>query len=462
MIFLLLFGLIQPALATLSPDYDSAAHAARETLAKLVAADTTNPPGNEARAVEIAAATLDEAGIPYEVTEFAPGRKNIVARLKATGNPEGKPILLLAHTDVVTAAGQPWATDPHQMVEKGVYLLGRGVSDDLGMATVNLEVFLLLKKSGTPLRRDVILALEGDEESDGSGIRYLVKHKPESVDAAVCFNEGGGFTLDAQGKVKFLAYSAAEKIYQDFELVTHAPPGHSSVPLKDNSIYRLAHALTALEAHPDSPHLIPVTRAYFAERAKLEKPPLADAMRELAQSKGSRLPARALKVIEADPQLSANLRTTCVATTLAGGTRVNALPAQAVANVNCRILPGETVEQTQTRLTQIVHDPQVEIRIPKSSGQSGPSPLDGEGPRAVERITHAMWPGLPIIPSMMRGASDSRFLRPTGVACYGLNPMPSYESDALHVHGVDERIPVASLRTGVEFLHRLVLELAGR
>ena len=347
MLPLLTFFTIATATAA-ETDYDSVARLAQETTSRLIEADTTSPPGSESRAVKIAAKRLDEAGIPYEVTDFAPGRQNIVARLKAAGSPAGRPIMMLAHTDVVTAQGQPWTTNPHHLTSQGKYLVGRGVSDDLGMAATELEVFILLKKRNfAQTRRHP--GSTGDEESDGSGIRYLIQHKPESVDAAIVFNEGGSPILSDDGKVRYVGYSAAEKTYQDFELITHAPPGHSSVPLKNNSIYRLAHALTRLEASTQPARLIPVTRAYFSGRAAIEHPPLSDAMLALARSPEGKLPEKALKLIEEDPQLAANLRTTCVATTLAGGTRVNALPAQATANVNCRILPDETVEQTQSR-----------------------------------------------------------------------------------------------------------------
>ena len=185
-------------------------------------------------------------------------------------------------------------------------------------------------------------------------------------------------------------------------------------------------------------------------------------MRELAKpTKTGKLPVKALKIIEADPQLAANLRTTCVATTLKAGTRVNALPAAASANINCRILPDETVAQIQEWLQKTFADPLVQVTSRTDSGQGPASPVDGEAMQAIEKVTHQMWPGLPIIPSLMRGASDSRFLRQAGIASYGINPLALSEPDEMRMHGIDERVPASSFRIGVEFMHRLVLEIAG-
>jgi acetylornithine deacetylase/succinyl-diaminopimelate desuccinylase-like protein len=233
------------------------------------------------------------------------------------------------------------------------------------------------------------------------------------------------------------------------------------VPLDDNAIYRLARALDRLSKHRFPVRLLPVTRAFFGGRAEREPPALAQAMRLVANSKG-RPPARALAVLEADPILRANLRTTCVATLLGGGTRVNALPAEARANVNCRILPDESPEDVRRQLVQIFDDPQLEVRAIDDFAHARPSELEGPGPAAVRKVVGEMYPGLPVIPSMSRGATDSRHLRAAGIGAYGFSPIASRESDTRRAHGVDERIPAGSLRSGVELLHRLVLELAAR
>lgn len=440
------------------PDYDSAAKEVRAILAELMAADTSNPPGNEARIVALGAKYLKEAGIPYEVTEFAPGRQNLVARLKGTG--EKSPLLLLAHIDVVGAEGQEWSSPPHQLTETAGYLVGRGTSDDLSMAAIELETLLLFKRSGAALARDVILAWTGDEESDGKGLEFLLKNKRDSIQAGLALNEGASLYLDEKGKVYLANFQVAEKIYQDFELVARSPSGHSSEPLADNAIYRLAAALDRLGRHQFPARLLPATRAYFAARAAVEPPRLGAAMRELSRAKGD-LPMEALKVLADDPSLNPFLRTTCITTLVSGGTRVNALPAEAKATVNCRILPDESAAQAQASLTEIVGDPAVEVRpIGPLADSAGPSPVEGPVPSAIGKIVGQMWPGVPVIPVMEKRATDSSFLRAAGIPAYGLLPVPISDSDRRRMHGADERIPAASLRSGMEFFHRLVLELA--
>jgi acetylornithine deacetylase/succinyl-diaminopimelate desuccinylase-like protein len=440
-------------------DYAAAAGRVRALLGNLVAADTTNPPGNEARAVRIGAAELRKAGIRFEVTEFEKGRQNLVARLRGDGS--ARPLLILAHIDVVGAGGQAWSSQPHRMTEKDGFLVGRGVSDDLGMAAVALEVMRLLKQNRVPLRRDVILAWTGDEESGGKGIRWLLQHRRASIDAELALNEGGGIQLDERMRPKLVALQVAEKTYQDFEITARGPTGHSSVPLEDNAIYRLSRALDRLGKHRFPARLLPVTRAFLAARAGREAPPLAAAMRALVTARGP-LPARPLAVVEADPILSANLRTTCVATVVNGGTRVNALPAEARANVNCRVLPDEGLEEVRRQLIKVLDDPSLRIRALDGFGHAEPSELEGPGPAAIKKVVGEMFPGIPVIPALSRGATDSRHLRAAGIPSYGIVPIPTTEADGRRAHGVDERIPAASLESGVEFMYRLVIELAAR
>jgi acetylornithine deacetylase/succinyl-diaminopimelate desuccinylase-like protein len=452
-------GFLASASGAGAADYDAAARSARELLDALVAADTTNPPGNEARAVALGAERLAAVGIPFERTEFAPGRENLVARLRGDGSE--RPLLLLAHTDVVGAEGQAWSSDPHVVTEREGYLVGRGVADDLGMAALALEVVLILHREKAPLARDVILAWTGDEESGGAGIRWLLEKRPQLLAAGLALNEGGMIRLDEKGKPTWIELQTAEKTYQDFVLVARGETGHSSVPLPDNAIYRLSKALARLADHRFPARLLPVTRAHFAARAPFEPPERSGAMRALADAKGA-LPAAALAVLDADPVLAASLRTTCVATLLSAGTRVNALPAEARATVNCRILPDETAADVQATIARVLADPAIEITPTEEFGFGTPSPLEGPAPAAIAKVAGHMWPGLPVIPFMSRGATDSRFVRARRIPAYGVSPIPVSDADARRAHGVDERIPASGLRTGVEFLHRLVLELAAR
>ena len=457
-ILLLSLSLCFASPAEAAPDFAAAGSTVRELLAELVAADTSNPPGNEARIARIGEKRLRAAGIKSRRSEFAPGRENLVARL--VGNGSEAPLLLMAHIDVVGARAEAWGTPPHQMVEKDGYLYGRGVADDLGMAAVELVVLEMLKANNVPLRRDVILAWTGDEESGGAGIQWLLENEPESIRAAGAINEGGGLRLGKTGKPARIDLQTAEKIYEDFTLTVEGPTGHSSVPLPENAIYRLARALVRVEAHAFPPRLLPVTRAWLAARAPMEGQTTAKAMQTLAQAEGV-LPQASLEILIADPLLAANLRTTCVATLLDAGSRVNALPGKATANLNCRILPDSSPAAVQAQLAAVIDDPKVQIEATGNFGSGEPSPVDGEIPAAIVRLGKARWPDIQLVPFMSRGATDSRFLRAAGIPSYGINPILTSDEDGRRAHGIDERIPAASLQPAVEFLYALVVDLAG-
>ena len=433
-----------------------------ELLKKLVAADTTNPPGNESRGVRIVAERLKSAGIQASVIPFAPGRENLVARINSSSSKKSqkKPLLLLAHLDVVPSQGQPWTTSPHLMTRQGNFWVGRGVFDDLGMAAIATEVFVFLKQSKAVLSRDVILALTGDEESGGLGIRDLIKNHWDLINSEVALNEGENPVFDENGKVKWVGIQVAEKTYQDFEVIATGTTGHSSVPTLPNAIYKLSEALTSIATFHPNPRLLPLTRAYFLARAAIETPAVSRAMHEVAESRDE-LPPTAVKQIIANPMHEALLQNTCVATLIQGGTKVNALPGQARASINCRILPDEAIEDVRKKLVSLVNDPNIVIRALEDNGVAGPSPERSPQMDQMRKVISKRWPGVPIVPTMSLGATDSRFLRLKGVHAYGLNPMPMLDNDQKRAHGIDERIPIDSLQTGFDFFKDLVMEIAG-
>jgi acetylornithine deacetylase/succinyl-diaminopimelate desuccinylase-like protein len=369
--------------------------------------------------------------------------------------------------DVVGTAHQDWASPAHEVTERGGYLYGRGVEDDLGMAALELEFLIALKESGEKLRRDVIIAWTGDEESGGTGIRWLLENRPDSIAADIAFNEGGGplllpaVTSDGGAPplaVRLLDLQTAEKTYQDFTLHVRGTTGHASVPLPDNAIARIGGALARIGAHHFKAHLLPVTRAYLTGRVNVESPEIAAAMRAVAEATGP-LPAGPLATLETRPALAALLRTTCVPTLVSGGTRVNALPASADANVNCRILPDETPATVWKELVEVIGDPGVALTASDEFGYSLPTPLEGPGPKAVKIAGLTMWPSAELVPVMSLGADDSRFLRMKGMRAFGFNPIPVSEEDSRRAHGIDERIPTESLRQGAELMRRIVEEL---
>jgi acetylornithine deacetylase/succinyl-diaminopimelate desuccinylase-like protein len=405
------------------PGHEASAARVRKLLEELVAVDTENPPGNEARAAAIGAARLRAAGISHQVYEFAPGRANLVARLQGDG-PEA-PVLLLAHIDVVPTQGQAWMTPPHRVSERDGWLFGRGVADDLREAAAGLEVLLLLKEKGIRLRRDVIVAWTGDEERGGAGLRWQLEHHPETLaNAGVAITEGADVGADDQGRPTGAGFNVAEKAIQTFTLRARGGGGHSSKPLATaagNPLVRVARAVGRVADHRFAPRLLPTVRTQLAEAPAPESPVLAAAVKELAAADAGQLPAVAVTALDADPALAALLRTTCAVTMFSAGTAFNALPSEATAKVNCRILPDEGADQVERQLKSAIADPEVEV-IPEPGFCAGASPVTGEGPAAIRAAMARLYPGITVAPLLAVYATDARFLRARGMPVYGFHP----------------------------------------
>jgi acetylornithine deacetylase/succinyl-diaminopimelate desuccinylase-like protein len=429
-------------------------------LGELVAADTTNPPGNEARAVALIEKRWRAMGIDFKTQEFAPGRKNIVARLRGDGSK--KPLLLIAHLDVVGVEGQDWTTDPHRLTIRDGYYYGRGVIDDLGAAAAFTELLGVIRDRKLPLARDLVVALTGDEESGGAGVKAIFAEHPEWIDAEIALNEGGYVVLNSVGKVTSIELQKGEKTYADFEILAKGTTGHSSIPRKDNAIYKLSAALDRLSKFRFPMRLTASLREYLAESARHQEPALARAMNDLAKAGEGRIPARALSTLEENPTLAATVRTTCVATLVHGGNRANSLPADARATVNCRILPDEDPAAVKVTLEKVLADASLTVTQTKDFGRGPVSPSEGVVPDAVKKVAAELWPQANVIPTIMRGATDSRFLRQRGILAYGLQPFPYTQEDARRPHGIDERLPVSSIPLGIDFLYRLITKLAER
>ena len=431
---------------------------AREIYEELVETDTSVTSGSTTGAAEAVAARLRAAGVPagdVHVLGPSPRKGNLVARLRGSGA-EG-PLLLLAHLDVVDARREDWSVDPFTLLERDGFFYGRGTADDKAMAAIFTALAVELARERRPLRRDVIVALTADEEGGPEdGVEWLLREHRDLVDAALVLNEGGGGQLRG-GRRLLHAVQAAEKTYADFELVVRDKGGHSSRPTPENAIYRLAAALGCLAAYRFPAELNPVTRAYFERAARVEE---GSAAADLAALAASPADAAAAERLSADPSWNAQLRTTCVATRLEGGHANNALPQLARAVVNCRILPGHTVDEVQAALVAAVADPAVLVgRLETPSAPAPPAAVDPALLSAVERITEAMWPGVPVVPTMSAGATDSRYFRSAGIPAYGVSGL-FHDRDDVRAHGRDERLGVAEFYEGLEFLGRLVAALA--
>jgi acetylornithine deacetylase/succinyl-diaminopimelate desuccinylase-like protein len=431
---------------------------ARAIFAELIGINTTHARGSTTPAAEAVARRLVAAGYPAsDVQVVGPDslHMNVVARLR--GNGVRRPILLLAHLDVVEALPEDWSLDPFTLTEQDGFFYGRGTSDIKDMAAIFTATMLAMKRDGFTPDRDIILALTaGEEGGEGNGVQWLLANRRDLIDAAYCINGDGGDPAAKAGKVYARNVQASEKVYTDIQLEVHNPGGHSSMPVPDNAIYRLSAALTRLAAYRFPPRLNPVSRAYFDRAAAAQDPATAADMR-LAARKND--PAAIRRLSARSPWFNSLFHTTCVATRLEGGHATNALPQTARANINCRMLPDEKPDEVVATIRRIVADTAVVVTVVQPPVPSPPSPLVPEVLGPVERITAQMWPGATVVPSMETGATDGLFLRNAGMPVYGVSGVP-LDDDDIRAHGRDERIRVSAFYQGVEFTDRLVRALA--
>jgi len=429
---------------------------------ELVEINTVTATGDTERAAEAMAARLRAAGFAgpdVQVLVSAPRKGNLVARLRGTG--KRKPILLLAHTDVVDARPEDWSFDPFKLTERDGYFYGRGTTDNKFMAAAFVANLIRYKQEGYTPERDIIVALEADEEIGDAmfyGIRWLLaRHRP-LIDAEFALNEGGRVGLKA-GKPVWNSVQTAEKVYMNYKLEVTDRGGHSSLPTKDNPIHRLAEGLARLSKFSFPFKLNETTRAFFSRAAEVESAQTAADMRAIAADRPD-LDALSITRLSANPIYNAQMRTTCVATQIQGGHAVNALPQRASATINCRVLPGEPIEEVVATLKRVLADEQIAIAPFGGPMLSSPSALQGEIMGAIEKLTAEFWPGIPVIPTMSAGATDSAYLRNAGIPAYGHSGLAD-DVDDFRAHGKDERVPVKSFFEGQEYLYRLVKMLSG-
>jgi acetylornithine deacetylase/succinyl-diaminopimelate desuccinylase-like protein len=382
---------------------------------------------------------------------------SLVVRYRGDGT-GGKPILLLAHMDVVTAKPEDWKRDPFTLIEENGFFYGRGTYDVKdGVATL-ASLFLRLKQEGFVPTRDLVIVFSGDEETEMATIQDLINNHRDLIDAEYALNsDGGGGTLGPDGKALAYAVQTAEKTYASFELTVRNPGGHSSLPRADNAIYELADAVKKLQAYAFPVMWNDTTRAYYAANGKVTPGPLGAAMLAFAADPQD---AAAAATLGAEPTEVGKTRTTCIPTLLRGGHADNALPQSATVTVNCRIFPGVAVEAVKQQLQAVVGDT-VELATLGAPTASDASPLRDDVMAAVTKAVHANHPGVPLIPSQESGATDGLYLRAAGIPTYGVGAMFIKDSDAF-AHGLDERVPVQGFYDGLEHWYVLVKELAGR
>lgn len=427
---------------------------------ELVETNTTASVGDCTVAAQKMADRLTRAGYPAsDVSVFVPPGHpkdgGLIATLPGT-DPAAKPILLLAHIDVVEADAKDWGRDPFKLVEKDGYFSARGASDDKAMASIFVDSMIRYRAEGLKPRHPIRVALTCGEEHGGdqvNGAEWLIANQRDKVDAALVLNEGARGILDEHNNRVSLNIGVGEKVYQDFVLRTTDPGGHSSVPGPNNAIQTMAAAVGRIGPSTFPAQINDVVRTYFDRQSALTTGEYSQAMKAVAANP---VDAAAIATLSKNPTYNSMMRTTCVATMIKGGEAKNALPQSVEANVNCRMLPGSAGSQVREMLVTTVNDPRISLEAIKPFGrQASPPPLTEAVTGPIEQVSSKMWPGVPLVPFMASSATDATAFAGTGIPVYGLNASFEKPGDN-HNHGIGEQIPVKSLYEARDFLHQVV------
>ena len=456
-------GIPQPApvsAASPSPEPVSIAREASGWLADLIKINTSNPPGNENLAAMFISGLLQKEGIKAEILDLGPGRSAVVARLRSSVVPDpSKALLLVAHMDVVPVEKARWTVDPFSGVVRDGYLYGRGAIDDKGMLAANLAVFIHLKRTNAHLNRDVIFLATADEEGSGdASIRTLIAKYWDKFAAAFAINEGGN-VFTKNGKVQYIGVQASEKVAVNVSVIARGTSGHASQPTKDNPVVHLAAAVAKIGAYSAPVHFTAIVRRYFEGIAPLEDDEIAKWIRSMDTPDRGEHAQRV--VSDANPLWNAMMRDTIAPTVLSAGVANNVIPAEARANLNIRLLPGDSISTLVSDLNKLVNDPAVKLELQPNAGLAAPpSSLESDFYNLICRVTSREFGGAPALPFQSTWLTDSAQLRLHNVQAYGLVPFPLSEEDLKRMHGDDERIPVASFDKGVDVLTKIVTEFA--
>jgi len=430
----------------------------RALFKELIETNTSLSAGDCTLAARRMAAHLKAAGYADSDLHIftAPGHPKeggLVAVLPGT-DPKAKAILLLGHLDVVEAKRADWTRDPFTLIEENGYFYARGASDMKSLVAIWVDTMVRLKEEGFKSPRSIKMALTCGEETSTAfnGASWLASHERALIDAEFALNEGGGGRLDEKGKPQIMTVQASEKFPQNYQLEVTNPGGHSSRPVPDNAIYRLAAGLMKISAYQFPFQANDFTKQYFGKMAPQVGGEIGQAM--AAFSKGD---LSAAKGLAANPSYNNVLHTTCVPTLLSAGHANNALPQRADANINCRIYPGTSVEEVRAKLQELVADPQIKVTASdkRSEVLKAPPPLAPKVFKPVEELTAKMWPGVPVAPFMVAGATDAAFLTPVGIPTYGISGIFG-DADGNGIHGLNEKVRVKSVYEGRDFLYQLV------
>ncbi|HXU99361.1 MAG TPA: M20/M25/M40 family metallo-hydrolase [Caulobacteraceae bacterium] len=447
------------ATASAQPSPHPAADAqALDVAMKAISLRSVRGPGNQTPQVAaLYKSTLVAGGFPVSDVTITPvdDTAYLIARWRGS-DPSLKPLVISGHMDVVEAKPSDWKRDPFTPVIENGYLFGRGASDMKLDGTLAIAALNELRREGYRPRRDIVIEFSGDEETTMK-TSAIIADKLSNADLVLNIDGGGGTLDEATGKPLFFTWQGAEKTYADFELSVTNPGGHSSEPRKINAINELAAALVRIGEHRFKPEASDLTRASLAQMARYEEPATGAAMRAFAANPRDEA---AIATLSANPATVGKIGTTCIATMISGGHALNALPARATANINCRIFPGHKPAEIMAELAQTAADPAIQWRdVTEGSVANDASPMRPDFIAAVNRAMAKVYPGVPVFPSMASGASDSMWFRYHGVPSYGSSPGFIKDSDDF-AHGLNERIPVANITPAITYYLSLIPDLS--
>jgi len=425
-----------------------------QLLQELIRIDTTNPPGNERAAALYLQKLLESDGIETRILDVAPGRANLYARIKGDGS--RRPLILLSHTDVVMAEPQRWTVPPFSGELRDGFIYGRGATDMKGTATVHVTLMRLIKRLNIPLKRDLILLAVADEEAGGSGATSIIEKHPELIRGAEFLLNEGDVVYVKNGKVEQYGVDVMEKAALWLRIVAKGPAGHGSIPLANSSVERLLRALERLRKWETPIQVSPAVAEGYRMRSQQQTDPV---LRNAYADLDSALKNPALrKKLLTDSTLNAEVRNTFTITGLQGSDKVNVIPGVAWAQIDARLLPGETPAGFIATLRRVLDDAELEIVTLDGSTPTGSS-ADTDLMRAIRKVAARRDPGVPVIPTMLTSSTDSAKFRPFGITAYGFEPFKLDDGELNRSHGDDERVSVENLGFALQFMYEVIREL---
>ena len=461
------------ALAILPFAYGQSTNETAALLQEVIRVNTSNPPGKEGALAEFLATKFKPLGFEIDIIQTPePGKAHFIARLRGDGSK--KPILLAAHADVVGVEREKWTMDPFTGVIKDGYVYGRGAIDFKGGLAVFAQAVMMLAKNKVPLARDVIFISEADEEGGRYNTSWLAESHWDKLDCEFSLNEGGWIIKRADGKVRYVSISTADKSGISLLLTARGKSTHSSMPQPDSAIFTLAKALAKVADYDTKPFLIPSTREFFLTLAKTSQPPMSTYFTNLVNGTPEQI-KEADREISKDPLLHAIMRNTIAPVLLQAGFRGNVIPGSAEATLNFRTIPGTNMADLMGELKQVINDPRVEITVATNAiggnrsaamlermRNTPPSSQETELYKALVNQSKAVYPEAAVTPYLFQAGTDSMAWRSRGIPVYGIYPYPIDAEDLSRMHGNDERVSLESLRSGTELIYKTLLDVAAK